>query len=326
MRLFLPVLVMLFGLTIGSTNYAFAELDANSAYVLEGSGFAVTESTIKTSQIDFALTTGSIDNGRGGISIEEGFVTLDNDDFVVNSVSGTILRDGKFLRISGTAEDSTGDEIKVRIFGRLIEDSTQGSVYSFTGRITLDDDSYKILYTTKVSGIGILSTPIQTLSSSDDKNTIRIMPGSSSQSTAGSYISGYGGAPQRLNYFSQDRITVEPGNSITIVNDDDIAHTIVSGAGLGTNSRASQGEFILCAEDENNLPEGFSYAQSNCSFTLDGRINTGEILPGESITVTFEESGFYRLIDPDYPWMNIVVYSFHNVDSLIIGTPGESYN
>ena len=48
MRLLLPLMVILFGLTIGlSTNHASAELDANNAYVLEGSGFAVTESTIK---------------------------------------------------------------------------------------------------------------------------------------------------------------------------------------------------------------------------------------------------------------------------------------
>ena len=69
-------MAILFGLTIGfSVNYVDAEADANNAYVLEGSGFAVTESTIKTSQIDLALTTGDISNGRGGISIEDGFVT-----------------------------------------------------------------------------------------------------------------------------------------------------------------------------------------------------------------------------------------------------------
>ena len=125
MRLFLPLMVVLFVFTIGtSTNYVFAELDANNAYVLEGSGFAVTETSIKTSQIDFALTTGNIANGRGGISIDDGFITLDSDDYIIDSISGTVLRDGKFLRISGTAEDSSGDSIDVRVFGRLIEDSS----------------------------------------------------------------------------------------------------------------------------------------------------------------------------------------------------------
>ena len=326
MRLFLPVLIILFGITIGfSTNYAFAELDANNAYVLEGSGFAVTESTIKTSQIDFALTTGNIANGRGGVSVEDGFVTLDNDDFIVDSISGTILRDGKFLRISGIAEDSSGDDIEIRVFGRLIEDSAEGSVYSFTGRIIENNIEYKILYTSKISGFsGILSTPTTQTSPTDDKSIIRILLGSS-ETAASSYIATYGGASQRSGYFSEDRITVEPGSTITFVNDDDVSHTIVSGTGLGTH-QSYQGGFVLCAEQEDDLPEGFSYIQTDCSFTLDGRINTGEILPGESIDVTFEDIGFYRLIDPNYPWMSITAYSFKNVDSLTLGTPGEELN
>ena len=329
MKFFLPLVVILFSITLGfSYNYANAEISSNNAFVVEGSGFAVTEESIKTSQIDFALTTGNFENGRGRISIEDGFLTLDEDDFLVDTLSGTALRDGKFIRISGTVENSLGNEIEVRIFGRLIEDSNEGSVYSFTGRIIQNNDSYKILYTTKISGFGgILSIPTQTSSpNNNQENVIRILQGSSSQSTADSYITGSGGAAQRLSYFSQDRITIEPGTSITIVNDDDVSHTIVSGNGLGSNSRASQGEFVLCAEDESVLPEGFSYTQRSCSFSMDGRINTSEILPGQSVNVTFEDMGFYRLIDPSYPWMSITAYSFNDVGSLVIGTEGEAFN
>ena len=327
MRLLLPLMVILFGLTIGlSTNYASAELDANNAYVLEGSGFAVTESTIKNSQIDFALTTGDISNGRGGISIEDGFVTLDANDYLVDNISGTILRDGKFLRISGTAEDSNGD-IEIRVFGRLIEDSAEGSVYSFTGRITENNVEYKILYTSKISGFSeILSTPTQTTTSTEDEqNIIHILPGSYEQGFATNYIdkSSYTGLASRASYFTPDRITVEPGNSVTIVNDDSVSHTIVSGSGSSSTNR---GAFVLCADAPEDLPEGFSYTQSNCSFTIDGRINTGEILPGQSTTIQFDDIGFYRLTDPNYPWMSITAYSFKDVGSLIIGTPGESLN
>ena len=335
MRLFLPILVILFGLTIGfSTNYAFAELDANNAYVLEGSGFAVTESTIKTSQIDFALTTGNIANGRGGISIEDGFVTLNNDDFIVDNISGTILRDGKFLRISGTAEDSSGDDVQVRVFGRLIEDSAEGSVYSFTGRLTENNIEYKILYTSKISGFSeIISTPsTPTSSTSSDDIVVHILEGSSNPGFGVDYIGGsslgseftaiQGDQATRARYFSMDRITVEPGDSITIVNNDIVSHTVVSGSG---SSATSRGAFVLCAESEEELPEGFSYTQSNCSFTMDGRINTGEILPGESIVIEFEDIGFYRLTDPNYPWMRITAYSFNDVGSLILGD-GEGLN
>jgi len=333
MRLFLPLLVILFSFTIGiSTNYAFAEIQANNAYVLEGSGFAVTESTIKTSQVDFGLTTGSIANGRGAIIINDGFITLDDNDFLVDNVSGTILRDGKYLRISGTAEDSSGNEIEIRVFGRLIEDSTQGSVYSFTGRITENNIEYKILYTSKISGFGsgiITQTP--TIGSEAEENIVRILEGSSSQSTVTSYIGTLGGAPKVAGYFSVDRLAIEPGTTITFVNDDSVSHSVVSGTGLGQHSRVSQGTFTICESPVEELPEGFSFipegAESkNCKFSLDGRINSGELLPGQSASVTFEDAGFYRIIDPDYPWISLTVYSFPNVGSLIIGNPGESFN
>ena len=51
----------------------------------------------------------------------------------------------------------------------------------------------------------------------------------------------------------------------------------------------------------------------------DGRISTGDIAPGESVNITFDDAGFYRLYDPDYPWMKIVAYVFPNSDSLIFG-------
>ena len=310
-------MVILFVFVIGTTtNYSFAELDPNNAYVLEGSGFAVTESSIKTSQIDFALTTGNIANGRGGISIDDGFITLDNDDYIIDSVSGTILRDGKFLRISGSAEDSSGNSIDVRVFGRLIEDSSDGSVYSFTGRLTENNIEYKLLYTSKISGFtGILSTPPQS-SSNEVKNTIRILDGASMK--GGSSYIGSSTSAGIAGYFSADRISVEPGTTVTIVNDDSVSHRIVSGSGLGTHSSTLVGKIVLCADEGTSLPLGFSYTQSNCDFTFDGRIRTGEILPGQSVDVTFNDVGFYRLIDPDYPWMTITAYSFNDVGSLII--------
>ena len=149
------------------------------------------------------------------------------------------------------------------------------------------------------------------------------MKGSSSQSSSG-YIgtSGSGVA----GYFSVDRLAIEPGTTVTFVNDDTVSHTIVSGSGLGTHSGALKGSFVLCAEDDTDLPQGFSYTQTGCDFIYDGRINTGEILPGQSIEVTFEDLGFYRLLEPNYPWMSLTVYSFPDVGSLVIGTPGEAFN
>ena len=307
--------IILVGLSFNSAN---AALTANNAFVLEGSGFAVTEKTIKNSQIDFVISTQDIKNGRGDVVFEDGFVTLDDDDFIVDKIFGTILRDGRYLRISGTADDTFGNELDLRLFGRLIEDSQVGSIYSFTGRIEYANTEYKILYTSKLSGFnlsGIISqTPTTSITEPED-SVVRILAGSSDPGLGVDYISG---SNLGARYFSVDRLAIEPGTTITFVNDDSVSHTILSGTGLGSSSRAGEGSFVLCAEDQAELPEGFSYVQSNCSFTLDGRINSGEILPGSLASVTFEEAGFYRIIDPNYPWMSLVVYSFPDVDSLIL--------
>jgi len=77
------------------------------------------------------------------------------------------------------------------------------------------------------------------------------------------------------------------------VNDDVVSHSVISGK-------------------EN-------YNDRNNPFTPDGRISTGELAPGESISITFDDAGFYRLYDPDYTWMKIVAYVFPNVDNLIFG-------
>ena len=334
MKILVITLVVIGLISIGlSFNSAAAELTANNAFVLEGSGFAVTENTIKNSQIDFILSTGNIANGRGSINFEDGFVTLGDDDFLSENILGTILRDGRYLRISGTAEDSSGNEITLRFFGRLIEDSNAGSIYSFSGRLIQGNTEYKIIYTSKLSGFesGIMSTPSSTSSTEPEENTIHILEGASSQNLDTNYINALGGAPRVAGYLSVDRLSIEPGTTVTFVNDDTVSHTIVSGTGLGQHSRASQGTITICDAPVEKLPEGFSFVpegaeSKKCEFSLDGRINSGVLSPGQSVSVTFEDAGFYRIIDPDYPWVSLTVYSFPNVGSLVIGTPGEAFN
>jgi len=116
---------------------------------------------------------------------------------------------------------------------------------------------------------------------------LRILEGSSLVAGSENYI-GTGEAqntsdPTRLSYFSQDRISIEPGTTITIVNNDVVSHNIISGT----------------EKNDRYIP-----------FTPDDRISTGDIAPGESVDITFGDMGFYRLYDPDYTWMRIVAYVF----------------
>jgi len=317
-------------LTIGlSFNEAAAEIGPNNAFILEGSGFAVTDESIKTTEINLAMTTSDKIGSRTNILVEDGFVTLNEGDFIVTDLTGTTLRNDRFIRISGTIEDSFGDEASFRVFGRLIQNSDEGAVYGFTGRLTYEGEEHKIIYTTKLSELTSTSLVQKTsIEETSDGILIHILPGSSSQAIALNYIeigeinrqiqAIIGDSSIHARYFFPDRISIEPGTTVTFVNDDDASHRIVSGTGLGQHSNVLSGKIVICETPQEDLPEGFSYAASGCDFTFDERIDSGSIEPGDSWTVTIDEVGFYRIIDPSYPWMNVVIYAFADTGSEVI--------
>ena len=255
--------IVTLGLTFSDAN---AELDTNNAFILEGSGFAVTEESIKTSEIDFAISTGTQQGSTIRMLIEDGFVTLNDNEFLLFDLEASGLREGRYIRISGIAEDSFGEEASIRLFGRLVENSAQGSIYGFTGSLTHDDTKYKVIYTTSLTGLTNISTTTDIETQEEAELVVSIQPGSSNQGIASSYIEAgeirqakiisSGSSGLRANYFSPDRVSIEPGTSVTFVNDDDV--------------------------------------------------------------------GFYRIIDPDYPWMSIVVYSFPETGSEVIRRVGTN--
>jgi len=134
-------------------NDSFAEISENQAFLLEGSGFAVTEETIKVSEIDLGLSSQNQRGSTINFLTEDGFVTLDNEEFLISNLEGKFLREGKYIRINGDIESSSGFDTSISFFGRLVDESKDASVYGFTGRITTLDETYKIIYTTKLSTI-----------------------------------------------------------------------------------------------------------------------------------------------------------------------------
>lgn len=319
MKTTIPLLALLVIFSGYLINDAFAEISENQAFLLEGSGFAVTEESIKISEIDLGLASEDQRGSTINFLIENGFVTLDDEEFVISELEGKFLREGRYIRINGNVESPSGFDTSISFFGRLVEESKDASVYGFTGRITTDDDtSYKIIYTTKLSSLTkIIDTATPTESETVDMSKIYILRGSSTQGVVDSYIGGssvreqaieqqLASDPLRLRYFSQDRITVEPGSTITIVNDDVVAHSIISGK---ENYGDRHNPFTPDIETE------LGYQ----------RVDTGTIEPGASVEITFDDLGFYRLYDPDYPWMKIVAYVFPESDSLLL-RGGESLN
>ena len=220
-------------------NESFAEISVNQAFLLEGSGFAVTEESIKISEIDLGLSSQQQRGSTINFLIEDGFITLNEEEFAITDLEGKFLREGRYIRINGNIESSSGLDTSISFFGRLVEESKDASVYGFTGRITTSDDTYKVIYTTKLSTLSKITT---TSTESEESNdlTLYILRGSSSQGVASSYIEASDVRSQavttqsaddalRLRYFSLDRISVEPGTTITIINDDVVSHSVNSG-------------------------------------------------------------------------------------------------
>ncbi len=274
--------IILLALLVVSSGYfineSFAKISENQTFLLEGSGFAVTEELIKISEIDLGLSSQQQHGSTIDFITEDGFITLDDEEFTISNLEGKFLREGRFIRINGDVESSSGFDTSVSFFGRLVEESKDASVYGFTGRITTPDDTYKIIYTAKLSTFSKINA-VSTEFEKSDNLSISILTGSSSQGVIGNY--GDSTYSYQLRYFSQDTISVKPGTTITIVNNDQVSHSIISGTE---------------ASKDRNVP-----------FIPDGRISTGEIAPGESVNITFDDLGIYRLYDPDYTWMRILV-------------------
>jgi len=272
-------------------NNSFATVSPNNVFTLEGSGFAVTEETIKISKINLVLSTENQTGGTIKSSIKDVFITLNDENFLASELNTTILREGKYIRIDGIIKNETGNEASIKFFGRLIEESKNASVYGFSGKITTDDQEYKIIYNAKLSKLVKISVTSTNSKNIEEKLTIHILKGSSTQG-ADSYI----GLPfdnARFKYFSQDRISIEPGIKLIFVNDDVVSHSILSGREI-------------------------NYDRYN-HFIADGKISTGEILPGKSTSITLDEKGFIRLYDPDYQWMQFEAYVFPSVDNVVLG-------
>ena len=321
-------------------NESFAEISENQAFLLEGSGFAVTQEIIRISEIDLGLSSQDQRGSTINFLTEDGFITLDDEEFIISNLEGKFLREGKYIRINGNIESSSGFDTSISFFGRLVSESKDASVYGFTGRITTSDDTYKVIYTTKLSNLIKIDSVSEDTTESDDL-ILYILRGSSTQGLKpdkeatdefGTFQSNVQGGSEiaeqaiyqqpsdghlKLRYFSQDRIEGPPGSTITIVNDDLVSHSLLSGKeNFGSRHDKYTSDLQACQDD---------FGEDRC--TEAQRVDTGDIAPGESTTITFGDAGFYRLYDPDYEWMQITAYVFPPVpDSQLIKDYGKPKN
>ena len=81
---------------------------------------------------------------------------------------------------------------------------------------------------------------------------------------------------------------------------------------------------LFCFDELNEkiTPTSNNYGLDDnlCDFNKDNRIISDIIPPGDSVSCSLTEIGTYRIIDPDYPWMESVIYSFPDSESANINS------
>jgi plastocyanin len=276
----------LIGITLVISQDASAQLSGNKAFSLVGNGFAISENDISDTSVDLLFITNQMKNTID-FNLQTGVIVVGDSDLNISDFSGLLLHKGKIFRIVSNAADSEGNQYTVRILGRIIDTAQTDSIYSITG--TLTDSSKKVtklIFTTKVSEF-----TIKTIEKTSAAVTVKILKGSSDPGER-TYVDQQAG--YAFKYFSEDRIIIPAGGTITFVNEDIASHSLKSGTA--------------------------NYVSRHKTFTPDGNISSGDIQPGKSWSVTFDKPGFYRLFDENYQWMDTTIFVTSETGSQSLGT------
>ena len=133
---------------IGSSEQAYAQFVPSETYFLTGNGFTITENELDGSTIGLTFSPEATSRTANMI-IKEGFLIFQDREYDLANISGSLLRDGKYLRILGAAQDNQGNEISIRIFGRIVGMSADGFVYQLTGKIDQGNERFSFHFVTK---------------------------------------------------------------------------------------------------------------------------------------------------------------------------------
>jgi len=253
---------------------ASAQLSANKAYSLIGSGFATSNDSIVNTDVDLAFVITKVQN-TVGFDLQSGTIKINDDELNISDFSASTSNNGKIFKFTSSASATGGEKFSIKATGRLVDKTATDSIYSLSATLTDSNKATtKLVYTTKIAEY----TPkAQTPKSGI---TIKILKGSSDPSAA-TYKDFQAGF--QFRYFSEDRLTVKSGQTITFVNEDTAPHSLKSGI---ANSPAS----------------------TKKTFKPDGRFASGKIAPGKTWSVTLTEPGLYRFYDENNQWMDITVF------------------
>lgn len=211
----LPILIVAVILSITiSIPGAFATHLDNKGLDIEATGFAINDDSIKASEVSITSISQKGTISSTSLSIQDGLVTLDDAPYAFSKITGSLLRDAKYFRVNGALTNSDQEIGTLSLFGKQIHESKEGLVYSVTGKIVVNNISYKVVYTSKISII-TSTTPTKPTDTTNTSNIIKILKGSSDKGN--------------IKFVSDARPKIAPGTTVTFVNEDTVSHTLLSG-------------------------------------------------------------------------------------------------
>lgn len=275
---------------------AYSDFTTNNKYLIQATGFVAGTQNILDSSFDIQMTTGSQSGTNILSTLDNGLVTINGDNYLnTGSWTTTLLREGKYLLLQGNATDLRGNTIQINLFGRQIDSTQNGLVYSITGKITTSE-TLRVIYSAKITlaGQAAVTTPTSTQGQTAPNQTI-------SNAVRISIVSGASNSNNQI-FFSPSIVSVSPGTTIIWTNNDSVPHRIVSGVASPIRGN-------------NSLP----------IFSPDGMIDSGVIPPGKSFQYTItnfnlktflsssaaqylnlpqdQTAGDITLFDQNYTWM-----------------------
>ena len=143
MKFLILIMIAACGVLItGLVPHADSELASNNNYLLQASGFIVTDKTIQNSELNLQLSTEKLSSGTTNMAMQVGDISIAGVDYLSSGVwKAKLVFDGRFFTLSGDATSANGDKILASLIGRLVQQSHDGSVYLVTGKLTRGSES-----------------------------------------------------------------------------------------------------------------------------------------------------------------------------------------
>jgi len=135
MRSWLIVAIIVSSVILIPVVPAYSELSSGKKYVVQAVGYLVGDQTLADSSMTLQVSSGAWVGNDLFATLDSGIITIGDDSYLnAGAWQITMLRGGKYLSMTGDAQDLNGNTIHLNLFGRTIYSNQDNVIYSFTGK------------------------------------------------------------------------------------------------------------------------------------------------------------------------------------------------